>query len=328
MTDEIQEKFPHLIQVDDLEASAIKGLYAKDRTQYLKITKLTLQKFLEACLRPGGQFYPYMSQTCSFMIDYHINESLPRNSEDRHLQIARYFEGMAEAPPQIFIQDGGYTYTPASLGSLTEGFNTRDKNGTQVTRIMDVVPIPIEIVCASLDEQQIEDMIAFVSAAFGQDQRYTCNYVLRPPWDQSGVYWEVRVPLQHTPGPKSHSTFKGDPRDQLWQASISMTVEFENSSYRKYLADPRYQGVRAWNMELTAPNKVRIGSKVMFSIRDMPYPVRVYSDNSKIAIVRSMQTQYMITPKRLGTFKIIVTKRTAEAPGAVIGEKEVEVVSG
>ncbi len=328
MTDDIQEKHPHLIKVDELEESAIRGLYAKDRTQYQKITKLAIQKYMEACLRPDGQFYPYMSKRCSFMVDYHINESLHRDTADRHLQIARYFSGMSEAPPQIFIQSGGYTYTPASLGGLTAGFNTRDKLGTQVTRIMDVVPIPVEIVCASLDEQQVEDLEAFTAAAFGSDQVYTCRYLLRPPWDRSGVYWEVRIPMQHALGTKTHATFRGDPRDQLWQSTLSMTVEFENSSFVKYRADPRYIEDRHFDMQVGAPDKVLYGKSAMFSITDMPYPIRVYSDDSRIAVIRTMRTQFVITPKRLGTFKVIVAKGDAEAPSTIIGEKVVEVVAG
>jgi hypothetical protein len=194
MTTDLQRKLPHFIEVDDLDRSAIQGLYSTDITQYLKITKLTIQKYLENCIHENGQFRKFFNHFASFTTEFVVNESLERDSSQRHLQIARYYSSMREAPPQIFIQDSGYEYAPSSMGGLTSGINSMDKNRTQIVRVMDVVPIPIEIVCAATDEQQIEDLAAFVTAAFGQFQRFTCGYILHPPISNKGIYWEVRIP--------------------------------------------------------------------------------------------------------------------------------------
>jgi len=334
-TTDLQRKLPHFIQVDDLDRSAIGGLYHGDISQYLKITKLTLQKYLEACVHEKGQFRKFFKHFATFMDEFVVNEVLDRDSDKRHLQIARYFSGMRRAPPQIFIQDGGYEYKPASLGSLTSGINARDRNHTQIVRVMDVIPIPIEIVCAATDEQQIEDLEAFVSAAFGQFQRFTCNYILRPPDTRHGIYWEVRVPLTHSMSAKSHSSLDGDPRRQLWQASCSMTVEFENSTYIQYSAHPKYLPQQG-SIQLNAPDKVRLNKKSRFGIQQMPYPVRVYSNDSKVALIYQDKTHWVIWPKRLGTFKIMVAKGQTEVKpeptkprhvGTIVAEKEVTVVA-
>jgi len=336
MTTDLQHNLPHFIQVDDLDKSAIAGLYHGDISQYLKITKLTIQKYLEACIHEKGLYRKFFERFATFTTDFAVNESFDRDSDRRHLQISRYFSGMREFPPQIFIQDGGYEYIPASLGGMTSGINARDKNHTQIVRVMDVIPIPIEIVCAATDEQQIEDLQAFVSAAFGQFQRFTANYILRPPIDRTGIYWEVRVPLTHSMGAKSHSSLHGDPRIQLWQASCSMTVEFENSTYIQYSAYPRYSPKKG-SIQLNAPDKVRLSNKTRFTIAQMPYPVRVYSDDSKIALIYEDKTSWVIWPKRLGTFKIMVAKdgtevkadpnRVRRPEGTIVAEKEVAVVA-
>jgi hypothetical protein len=336
MTDDLQRNLPHFIQVDDLDKSAIAGLYHSDISQYLKITKLTIQKYLEACIHEKGMFKKFFERFASFTSEFAVNEAFDRDDDKRHLQIARYFSGMREFPPQIFIQDGGYEYKPASLGSMTSGINARDRNHTQIVRVMDVVPIPIEIVCAATDEQQIEDLEAFVSAAFGQFQRFTCNYLLKPPPDRRGVYWEVRIPLSHSMSAKSHSSLHGDPKIQLWQASCSMTVDFENSTYIQYEAYPKYIPERG-GIQLNAPDKVPFNKKTRFTIAQMPYPVRVYSDNSKIALIYVDKTSWVIWPKRLGTFRILVAKGATEVPadpsrtrrtgGTIVAEKEVTVVA-
>jgi hypothetical protein len=338
MTTDFQRKQPHFIEIDDLDRDAISGLYSSDITQYLKITKLTIQKYLENCIHPNGQFRKFFERFAAFTTGFVVNEALERDSTERHLQIARYFSAMSEYPPQIFIQDGGYEYTPSSIGGLASGINAVDRDHTQVVRVMDVIPIRIDIVCAATDEQQIEDLEAFVTAAFGQFQRFTCGYILHPPRNtQQPIYWEVRIPLNHTMGAKTHSSLHGDPRIQLWQVGCSMTVEFENSTYIKYNAYPRYVQERG-KIQINAPEKVRIGQNTTISISDMTVPIRVYSDNTKIAIIEQNRTQYVIRPKRLGTFKMLVAFAGTERPvngvsplsdipnGTIIAEKDITVV--
>ena len=329
MTDQTQELFPHLIALDDLDVDAISGLYAGDINQYPKIAKLTLQKFLEQCIKATGQLRKFFDRFASYTIGYHVNEKL--DTEDRHkrhMQISRYFEGTAEYPPQIFIQDNGYHYAPASLGGFTAGVNTRNKHGTQIIRVMDVVELPIEFTCAATTEAQVEDLTAFLSNAFGQYQRWLCTYVLRPRENRKGIYYEVRIPLTHDVGAKSHTSLHQDPRKQMWQQSCSLLVEFENSSFIQYVADPRYVSAETASPVIEAPDKVRIYTDNLFRVSKMPYPIRVYSDDSRVAIISEMQTHYMISPKRLGTFRIMVAKGAPGAAQSILTEKQVDVVAG
>lgn len=333
MNDQEVRPEAHFVRLDLLERSAIKGLYSQDITQYLKVTKFTIQKYLEACIHPEGQFRVFFDRFAKFSCGYNINESASPDPQVRTLQIARYFSRMRENPPQIFIQDAGYTYTPASLGSLTSGMNTRTKQGVQIVRIMDVIPIGIEITCAATDEQTIEDLAAIMSAAFGQFQRFTCNYVLKPKRVEQGIYWEVRIPLTHNMGTKSHSPLHGDPQNQLWQVTCSMTVEFENSTYIQYKAAP-LAVLQPGTMQLAVPDRIPLGRMTTFSVHQMPYPVDVYSDDSRVAVVIPASTMFTIRPKRLGKFKILVVRKPGSTgrpvvPGDpyVLAEKEVSVVA-
>ena len=307
-----------------MEQSAIRGLYSGDYSQYLKITKWAIQKYLEQCIHPEGQFRPLFKRFATFTTHFVLNEVLDNDPDKRILQIARYFEGVREAPPQIFIQDGGYEYVPSSLGGLVSGNNMRFR-GEQVVRIMDVIPIPIEITCAALSEQEVEDLISFVSLSMSSMMKFTCNYYIRPAQNTEGIYSEVRVPLGHNVGVKSNTALHGDPKDQMWSCSINMTVEFENSTYIKYTANPKFvPGVG--EISLSIPSTIPLIRKTMFSIQAMPYPVRVYSDDSRVAIIQQTKTHYVVCPKRTGTFKIIVAKGQTEISKTVVTEKEITVV--
>lgn len=317
---------PHFVRLDQMSKSAIQGLYAQDITQYLKVTKLTIQKYLEACVHPKGQFRPFFDKFATFMANYVVNESLDDDPQARHLQISRFFPRMRENPPQIFIQDNGYEYTPASLGSLTAGWNTKTKDGVQIVRIMDVVSIPITITCAALGEQEIDDLLAFMSAAFGQFQRFTCNYILSPERKGQGVYWEVRIPLRHSISAKTHTALHADPRDQLWQATCSMEVEFENSTYIQYNAAPQGEP-GSGPMTIHLPDRVPLAGHVPFTIQKMRYPISVRSTDERVAVIYSRGTSYTIRPKRIGKFKIMVTKTGIGGnPETPLIEKDVEVV--
>jgi hypothetical protein len=322
---------PHFIRTDLLDSSAIQGLYSQDITQYLRVTKYTIQKYLEACLHPDGQFHHVFERFAKFSAQYTVNESLSQDPQVRSIQISRYFSRMSENPPQIIIQDGGYEYQPASLGSLTAGWNTCTKEGIQIIRIMDVVKIPITITCAATDEQSIEDLTAIMTMAFGQFQKMTCNYILCPPVNQQRVYWEVRIPLKHRIDVKSHAALHGDPTNQLWQVNCNLEVEFENSTYLQYSAAPRFESQQG-TMAVAVPSRIPLARETVFSIAQMPYPVFCYSNDSRIALVRPTGTQFTIRPKRLGTFKLLVcqgpvsTGVTLPGKNPILAEKEITVV--
>ena len=325
---------PHFVRTDLLDSSAIQGLYSQDITQYLRVTKFTIQKYLEACLHPDGQFRKFFERFAKFTAQYAVNESLSPDPQIRTIQVSRYFSRQAENPPQIFIQDGGYEYHPASLGSLSAGWNTRTKDGIQIVRIMDVVKIPITITCAATDEQTIEDLTAIMTAAFGQFQRFTCNYILRPTVNtqqSQSVYWEVRIPLSHRIDAKSHAALHGDPQNQLWQVNCSMEVEFENSTYLQYSAAPLFS-LQKGTMQLVVPDRIPLARETPFQIAQMPYPVECYSDDSRIALIIPNGTHFTIRPKRLGKFKLLVcrtsttTGQTLPDKRPIMAEKEITVV--
>jgi hypothetical protein len=196
---------------------------------------------------------------------------------------------------------------------------------------MDVVKIPITITCAATDEQSIEDLTAIMTMAFGQWQRFTCNYILKPTTTTQQVYWEVRIPLRHRIDPKSHAALHGDPTNQIWQVNCSMEVEFENSTYVQYSAAPRYSQ-QPGTMSVVVPDKIPLVRETVFRIAQMPYPVFCYSDDSRIALVIPNGTQFTIRPKRVGKFKLLVCKgpiTTGETlPGKypIMAEKEITVV--
>lgn len=314
------------IKIDELDQSYIDALKAGNDTRYLSLTKYTLQKYLEACLDKGGQFRPFFEKFAIFAGEFVVNQNLSEDNTERNLQIARYYSQLKARPPQIFIQDGGYNYTPASLGGLTAGWNERTDEGDQIVRVMDVVPIPIEITFSAVnDEEFIDSMAGFFSAAFGQYQRFLCGYVLSPATSIDGAYWEVRIPLDHSVGTKSNTGLHGDPSDVIWSITCSMTVDFENSSYITYRSAP-IGDLAHVDFVVEVPDTVPMGTVIPINLSHMPYPVEIYSSDFRVAIVQLQESSYFIHTKRPGLFKLMITKQAAtDETRPTFIEKEIRV---
>jgi hypothetical protein len=327
------------LRVDDLAKDALVALNQKDITQYPAITKWCLQKFIEECLAERGQFREFFDKFATYTVDFVVNENLSANATKRdeqlrerftrHIQVARFYDDMRERPPQIFLQDGGYDYTPSSLGGLSSGFATGDDLGSQNVSITDEITIPIEITAAALDEQIIQDLAAFLSAAFGSlGQTFTTRYILKPAPNDQGIYWEVRIPLQHRMSAKSHTPLKDDSRMQIWSVTCSLDIVFENSAYVYYRNDPRFQFTNR-SSALFVPDKIQVGTVVPINFQMEPAISDVKSSDHRVAIIykdSAHGTRYFCKAKKLGRFTIQVMAFRAPEGATVLLEKEVQVV--
>lgn len=336
----VQQTSPgrEFLGIDEMAASSLTVLNEKDITQYPKVIKWAIQKYIEACLSKEGQFRKFFEHFATYTVDYIVNENLSKDTSrreeqlserfKRHIQVSRFFDDMAERPPQIFIQDGGYSYHPSSLGSFSEGKNLQDDLGSHYVRATEDVTVPITITCAALDEQIVSDLAAFLSAIFGSlGMPWTCNYLLKPAPNDKGIYWEVKIPLKHEVSAKSHSPLHGDPRSQIWSLTFSMDVWFENSTFIYYRNDPRYQATTL-SSSLVFPSKIKVGTTVPISFIMEPAMSDVVSSNRNIALIYKSGTRYLCKARKLGTFTLQVMKTTAESSSSmdVVLEQEVEVV--
>ncbi len=318
---------PQFIQIDPLANNAIRGLYTKDPTQYTLITKLTLAQYLEECLREDGQFRPFYRNFASFMPDFRVNEPLSEDPDDRAIQIAAFYGKMREYPPQIFIQDRGYPYRPLSLGGFSEGWNVENDFGDQIIRITDAVKIPISITAVTMDEQEIEHMRAFLSAAFGQiGQPLTTRWILHPA-RTDGVYWEVRLPFDNNMSEVDHSPLHNDPERHFWQATLSMEVDFENSSYMRYQAEARFSPLDR-DLTVRAPNQISLRGDTQVTVLHRSEPIAMFSNDHRVAVVRQRGTAYFIEPRKVGTFQLMVTKASGPDQGPrILHQQDVTVTA-
>ncbi len=318
---------PQFIRMSPLDNSTLAAMAQGDPTQYLRVTKMAIRQYLQECLKQGGQFREFFDKLASYTIGYVVNQDLADDPDARHIQIAAFYSNMRERPPQIFIQDQGYEYKPDSLGSIAAGWNMRTRDGHQTVRIMDQVPIPLEIYCTALSQQEVEDLAAFLSVAFGQLQRLTTGYILKPAAQQGGVNWEVRIPFVHSISPKVHSPLHDDPRMQIWQATCSLTVDFENSVYLQYRSQPQFSP-RQGTLALSVPTSVVLGQEQPISLLNRPEPVAMYSDDARIAVVQQRGRSWILVPRRIGTCNIIVTKHHGPKEGPeILAQQEITVLS-
>jgi hypothetical protein len=310
------------VETDELDESYVDALLTKNRTAYLRITKYAVQKFIEQCLRPDGQFRGFYNRMQPFTGDFVVNEDFDGDPSKRHIQIATYYGGMREMEPAIFINDSGYTYTPASLGGLSGGWNECDKEGNQIVHITDLVPVPLELTIAAVNDHSfVEHMCAFLSSAFGADQRFLTNWILRPNkitrgrlW---GAYWEVRVGQGHSASAMSSTPLRGDAEDHVWTRTFSLELDFENSSYYTYRANPKID-FEDTALDIRVPTTIPVHNVIPVHVSDMPYPITMYSDNLKVALIEQRGSTWYIHPKRIGKFKLLVAK-----PGGT--EKNIEI---
>lgn len=309
---------PTFIRMDPLDESALSAMAHKEPTQYQRITKMAIRQYLHECMSQSGQFHSFFEKFAASTADYHVNQELSDDLNERHIQIAAYYSNVRNRPPQIFIQDNGYNYVPDSLGGMSAGWNQQTKDGHQIIRIMDVVTIPIEITCAALSQQEVEDLASFLGLALGQHQHLTVKYILRPETVQSGVYWEVRLPFQHSISTKTHApVMPGEPRIQLWSFTCSLDVEFENSTYMQYRSQPLYRSQRG-TLVLDVPSTLPLPLEHRVHLRNHPDPVAVYSDDARIAVVVQNRQEWIIQPRRVGSFNLIVTRTAGPQQGPEI----------
>jgi len=300
---------PYFIRIDPLEESTVSGLYVKDITQYLRLTKIMLRRYLEECIKEDGQFRVFFDKFATFTKGFIVNEDAHDDPESNHLQIVDFYSSARERPPQIFIQDNGYSYKPSGLGGLSEGWAIENSpDGGQIVRITDVVDIDIQFTCAALSVQEVEDLMAFLSAAFGQYQRFTCNYVLRPEVNEQGPNWEVRIPFTYSFSAKNAASMHNDPRIRIWTSTQTMRVTFENSSWMTYKAQPLVTPQNG-SLTISLPDSLVVGQDHSVYIENYALPISVYTDDPRIALVRPLgRERWVVMPKRVGKCNVLVVR--------------------
>jgi hypothetical protein len=312
-----------------MSETALSGLAERDITRYLEVVKLTLQRFLEECLRPEGQFRGFFNNFASFTTGFVVNETIDSDPNKRHIQIARYFDDVRERPPQIFIQDNGYKYQPSGLGGIDDGWNMRNERGQQVIRVADVVTIPCQLTCAALSEQDINNMAALIQTAFGVFQREILGYILKPqPNPERPTNWEVRLPFTFTVEPKKHEPLHEDPRQQLWSVAVNLDVVFENSVYMIYANQPQFVPDELSSLTVTVPSTVRLGQKVPIRLTKHPPRFTVYTDDPRVAVVNKTNLTFILEPRRPGTCTLFVTAPDGKSQGPrIFFQQTITVVS-
>jgi hypothetical protein len=325
----IQERpIPQFIRIDPLGETALSGLAERDITRYLEVTSFILQRYLEECLGPEGQFRKFFDRFASFTVGYVLNQNFDQDPDKRHIQVARYFDDMKERPPQIFIQTNGHKYQPSGLGGIDDGWNMRNNRGQQVIRVADVVEIDCQLTCAALSETDINNMDAFLSAAFGQFQHRTCGYILRPqPSPDHAVYWEVRLPFTFELGSKKHSNLHEDPKQQIWSLVCEMRVVFENSVYMIYANQPKFD-FQAGALSVTVPSTVRLGQTVPIVLSQHPARFTVYTNDPAVAIVEKTNLSFTLRPRRPGTCTLFVTAEDSKSQGPrILYQQDITIVA-
>ena len=157
------------------------------------------------------------------------------------------------------------------------------------------------------------------------------RWLLRPhpschQTDNGGVYWEIRLPDSYNISAKAHAPLHDDPEKQLWQATLTITVDFENSSWFRYAAQPMFAPSED-EFTVNAPDRIGLNTgSVPIEVLCRTEPLLVYSDDARVAVVRRQGKRFEIEPRRIGTFNLVASRAVGREEGPeVFYTKEITV---
>lgn len=289
---------PGFIDLDDpITASEAAN---NDPTRILMLAKSAVQLYLSECL--SGQFKDLFARFTKYSVEWSAQDFSEDESE-RKVQVARYFKDLKEKLPQIFIQDGGFTYNRQGLGPWDDAGRLED--GTRWVRQFKSYPMPITLTIATLDEQMTEDLATFVSEAFGDLLPFTVADALKI----GNSSWRLIIPLTFTIDAKTNTPFHEDHKEQVWFVTITSEFRFESYRYMNYRVNTTafYDPTAA--MLFTIPSKIRLGQTAVFSVNMRREGIEISSSDSKVGLIDP--ERQTLLGKRLGSFKFLVRDRLA-----------------
>jgi hypothetical protein len=294
------------------EIAGVKGEEQRQVSRWEHLAKLAVSGYLQSCLTGSRkqffkQFAPYSSQ-------WQLRTDQTWRGEDpldQAVQIARYFESVREAPPQILIRTTGYTFRSQNLGSFAISRPQPDQ--TQVVASIESTVVPVDMAVAATDEDQAGYLVHFTEAAFGPMCRFLINYLIIPE-DEARRNWAVNLPLTWSVGGLTDVPITEDRKNRLWTCTYSAEVSVDVATWAQYSTPfsmklgevpPQMMGVR-----LSIPSRVRVGTATPLYVDNRPADSKWRVDDIALARITSSDSLYA---KRVGN--VIVSLMSSVKPG-------------
>lgn len=215
--------------------------------------------YLQSCLtgeRKGffTKFAPY-SQHWTISTDVTWNA---QNPLDIAVQIARFYEDVKQALPQIIVRTNGHTGAQQNLGSFSFGERVSGTN-TQRVGIVDAFVVPVALAIAAGDPDGAECLSHFLETAFGPLSRFLHNYQLFPS-EPSKRNWCVFLPLTWSVDSLTDVPIGDDRKNRLWTIIYNLETRVEVANWSEYETPINAYELKAASTQIAIPSTVHVGS--------------------------------------------------------------------
>ena len=287
------------------EIAVEKGDEARQISRWEHLAKYAVGKYLQTCLQePRKSFFerfaPYSTQW-SVVTD---KQWAGEDPLEQMVQIARFWEGVQESPPQILIRSTGHAFTPTSIGHFAHGGPSADDPEKQVVGSIEAITVPLDLAVAALDIDQAEFLVHFMETALGPLSRLHVGHVLTPD-ELSHRNWAVTLPLTWNVAGVQDVPIGADTTHRLWTTIYSAEVQVEVATWVQYntplSAQPFANCFSSEGTSITVPTQVRVGTATPLGVTNRPADARWRVDDRHLARITTRDALYA---KRLGRVEV------------------------
>jgi len=324
----------------DIPKSRIEAI-SRDIFGYDKlIIRSALEAYIRSWLDSDGVnrlfFGDIIPPVVNYVTDKHFDQA--EDPITKRVLLARLFSELRQSVPAILITDTGTEYRSPGIGDYTKSYFDPELN-QHIISLTTIADISMEIVLISQDEETTQILYSIMLHIFGSVRRLGRGNVLKSKDPKHK--WVLRLPLQFSEGGIQQQAVLDDPKDQFWTGSLSLTTQYEavrRIGYKNVLmfnpwdkpggidsfpGDSNVFG--SFKPKILGPARMRVNVPQRAEVIRMLRTYRLVVDKPGIAIIN--QETYMITPRRPGKFKLLITRDATDENNRpeVLDSLEIEV---
>ncbi len=287
------------------EIAGVKGEEPRQTSRWEHLAKLAVSGYLQSCLT--GDKRAFFTAFAPYSTQWVLKTDRTWRGEDpleQAVQIARFFEGVKEAPPQILLRTTGYTFRNQNLGTFA---TSQSVNQNQLVSSIETTTVPIDMAVAALDEDQANYLVHFIETATGPMCRFLINYLLKPA-DESRRNWAVWLPLTWSVGGLTDVPIGEDNKMRLWTMTYSAEVAVEVATWAEYstpftakLQELPRDVLPLGSVTATIPSEVRVGTSTPLFVDRRPVDSRWKVNDATLARITPSESLWA---KRVGSVTV------------------------
>jgi len=290
-----------------------KEVYSRNSSGRAKqIVKSAIQQYIDSYFNSLGVNRTILESAIPQGMKYVTDETFTdiRNPEKRKLFLARMYEQTKMQLPSIIISDTSFDpkIELRGLGALDDA---KVENGIWKGVMPTVSTVGINISILAKSEEDNSVLFSIIDLIFGTTRNIGSGSYIRS--NVPGESWSVKLPLNYSASGTTRESISDDPVDAFWASTFDLEVLFESSIVIQreaplYLVnDNMLHGVinlADFETYIDCPDSISVNEKTSFTVYKLQPKYKIVLDNPKIATIEP--TNLIITPKRVGSFKILV----------------------